>query len=860
MRTCPSCGRENADSRDFCECGEYLRWEPTGHVEVAKPSAAGLGAEFAERPTGWPGRVHDPDVTLPPGAATVAAQHPETVGQRVTSHGGGPSAVAQAPPGAATLLLRLPDEESAAPGPVTVAVKPGERVIVLGLIRNESEIVDNYDFAVSGLPEGWWTVTPPTAYLVPYGTGGNYEQEIQVHVHPPRSPEAQAKLWSFEVVASSRAFEAPVASAPATVRIEPYQDVGAKLAPDRASGRLKARYKLTVRNRANAPAEVLLSAEDADGECQFRFAAPSVTIEAGRGVEAPLTVFPPKQIWIGRAKDRPIRVTASPAGTEQPSPPLPTTYRQKPWLPWWLSIVAPIAAALIALFILLQPHQAVVPNLETAGSMFDAEQKLIAAGLNPFPRVSYVTNSKFAGRIVRQAPAPGTKANHGATVIIQVARGTGLVNVPSIVGLTPLEADTKLRASGLRLGAVSPQPPTRDGKIASQRPAANARVRSGTLVAAFLQPAAAGSGGAHQLANTPRKAASLPRLGSNAMAAAEQLSQLGLVPEFVQWFSSSQPGTLLKMVPPTVKSAPVGSKVTLYVSAAYPELSYDDGSKVYVANGATPGSGTPLGPESSNPREEASWSADGTQHVYVQGPATSGQLMLIASKQGAPPQPLTDPTGDERDPAYAPNNEVLAFIDRSKGFGRLCFAVVNPPIPPLNTNDCTSHPGYDLGRQISWSHDGRAILVYGIDKNAGGLIEFRTTEPFTPHASAWDEGTLVTKPNQDVIAGAFSPDGKHLALVSDFERSAFYLFLAPSTLFDLADKRVHVTDVQACQVGWASDSHALAVQQAGGCGDPTTGTWLLGTIRVLDLDHLDQGQTIASNAENLAWQPVSLDG
>ena len=46
----------------------------------------------------------------------------------------------------------------------------------------------------------------------------------------------------------------------------PYQDVAAKLAPDRASGRLKARYKLTVRNRANAPTEVVLSAEDTDGE------------------------------------------------------------------------------------------------------------------------------------------------------------------------------------------------------------------------------------------------------------------------------------------------------------------------------------------------------------------------------------------------------------------------------------------------------------------------------------------------------------------------------------------------------------------------------------------------------------------
>jgi len=34
MRTCQSCGLQNPPDRDFCECGEYLRWEPTGYVQV----------------------------------------------------------------------------------------------------------------------------------------------------------------------------------------------------------------------------------------------------------------------------------------------------------------------------------------------------------------------------------------------------------------------------------------------------------------------------------------------------------------------------------------------------------------------------------------------------------------------------------------------------------------------------------------------------------------------------------------------------------------------------------------------------------------------------------------------------------
>src|SRR5450755_2740404 len=75
MRICPSCGRENGDNRDFCECGEYLRWEPTQHVATVKPPAAGE-ANGAVGAAGGPGpppaaltsRGGDPELTLAPGA------------------------------------------------------------------------------------------------------------------------------------------------------------------------------------------------------------------------------------------------------------------------------------------------------------------------------------------------------------------------------------------------------------------------------------------------------------------------------------------------------------------------------------------------------------------------------------------------------------------------------------------------------------------------------------------------------------------------------------------------------------------------------------------------------------------------
>src|ERR1700750_1093476 len=180
--------------------------------------------------------------------------------------GGAPRAP---PPGAAALTLRLPGDDGADGGQVSVSVQPGARVTLLGLIRNQSDVVDNFDLSVRGLPDDWWTIAPATAYLVPYGSGGTYEQEVQIHLHPPRTPQAQARPWSFEVVAVSRAYGGEVAAAAATVTIGAYTELATELRPERASGRLKARYVLTVHNKANARTEVDLEAADTDGECGF---------------------------------------------------------------------------------------------------------------------------------------------------------------------------------------------------------------------------------------------------------------------------------------------------------------------------------------------------------------------------------------------------------------------------------------------------------------------------------------------------------------------------------------------------------------------------------------------------------------
>src|SRR5215210_4489656 len=70
MRVCSSCGRENPEDRDFCECGEYLRWDPTGVVQAVTPEV--LAAAQQPAPPAAPAAPAPPA----PGQAPTQPPHP----------------------------------------------------------------------------------------------------------------------------------------------------------------------------------------------------------------------------------------------------------------------------------------------------------------------------------------------------------------------------------------------------------------------------------------------------------------------------------------------------------------------------------------------------------------------------------------------------------------------------------------------------------------------------------------------------------------------------------------------------------------------------------------------------------------
>ena len=134
------------------------------------------------------------------------------------------------------------------------------------------------------MPDDWFSVLPDTVYLVPYGSGGTYEQEIEIHLHPPRAPEAEARIWELQVTAHSKAQERTAATAPLLLGIQPFEQHDTKVKPERASGRRKADFEVAVENKANAPVYVAFAAKEADDDCGFTFKPPAAEIAPGETV------------------------------------------------------------------------------------------------------------------------------------------------------------------------------------------------------------------------------------------------------------------------------------------------------------------------------------------------------------------------------------------------------------------------------------------------------------------------------------------------------------------------------------------------------------------------------------------------
>lgn len=124
------------------------------------------------------------------------------------------------------------------------------------------------------------------------------------------------------------------------------------------------------------------------------------------------------------------------------------------------------------------PATVAVPNA-VGVTEADARDRLAAAGLQP--SVHEVFSDKPEGEVVAQSPAAGSKAADGSRVRLNVSKGTGLVEVPSLVGRSQEEAVSELESAGLQANVVTVPSQEPAGVVVAQHPVAG-QARQGSTV------------------------------------------------------------------------------------------------------------------------------------------------------------------------------------------------------------------------------------------------------------------------------------------------------------------------------------------------------------------------------------------
>ena len=357
---------------------------------------------------------------------------------------------------------------------------PGNDVIVMATLRNQGQIVDTFDVRVEGLPDSWWTITPPTVFLNPWGTSGDYEQEVQVRLHPPKTHEAEARAWPVAVVARSRSLGTDVACAQATLLVQPFQSTVMYAGPERRRGRRHASFDVVVENHGNSPMEIVIAAQDAEASCPVSIGHERTMVAFGQTVATVVRVGVPAPLIFGRPTDHHIDVTHRATGVESDPAPQRVTFRQKPWLPWWVPPVLALIAAFAAAILLLR-RDPEVPKLE--GDTVQEVRVVLDKHHLKLGSVKYAKAPENAAldTVIAQQPAAGDEIVKGESVNIVLAAPPETGFVPEVNGRSLAKAAAAIKDARFD---ISPEPASAgdDWVVIRQHPTPGTEHEIGTPV------------------------------------------------------------------------------------------------------------------------------------------------------------------------------------------------------------------------------------------------------------------------------------------------------------------------------------------------------------------------------------------
>jgi eukaryotic-like serine/threonine-protein kinase len=234
-----------------------------------------------------------------------------------------------------------------------------------------------------------------------------------------------------------------------------------------------------------------------------------------------------------------------------------TRYRKS--LVYLVAVVAGFSLAyLLVAFVIFPagviPRDVKVPNV--TGLEFDeATQRLAQAGFKSEQGEQRYNNSAPKMTVLEQSPPPGAREGIGATITLVVSGGQRMVTVPTVTGMTRIEAQVLLEKEGFDVGDVQQsQSNAPVGTVIGTRPAAGSAVSVPSTVSIVLSSGA--------------PAPTMPDLmGRDVGAARQVLTQIGVKSISIvrEPGGPGTPGTVIGQTPVNGATIAPGATVTLRV-------------------------------------------------------------------------------------------------------------------------------------------------------------------------------------------------------------------------------------------------------------------------------------------------------
>ena len=210
-------------------------------------------------------------------------------------------------------------------------VEPGGEAVYELTVRNTGTVVDVFTVTALGDAASWVYAEPAELPLFPGAEG-----TILLRFRPPRHASTPAGDIPWAVRINSRENAAFTWVEEGMLRVSPFAETSAEIAPQTttARGRGRGKSQLAIDNRGNTRAEVRLFGGDDDGNVQVEVLPRTMVLEPGTAQLARVRVRAKKSFWRGAPKTHPYTVVVD-DGRGEPRQ-LPATLIQDTAVPSWL--------------------------------------------------------------------------------------------------------------------------------------------------------------------------------------------------------------------------------------------------------------------------------------------------------------------------------------------------------------------------------------------------------------------------------------------------------------------------------------------------------------------------------------------